>query len=119
MLGGRGDGSQRKGKGRQILREELGYTQDDPNRSMSANAPFTIVENFYCTGELGGSEGMATQLLQLRVLCLGFLQDGDIGVGVFPQSKEVLIGTFCLGGVVREGVGAGQTQVRQCADWLV
>src|SRR6266436_4932316 len=38
MLGGRGDGSQRKGKGQQILRENLGYTQDDPNRSMSANA---------------------------------------------------------------------------------
>jgi hypothetical protein len=25
------------------------------------------------------------ELLQLRVLCLGLLQDGDVGVGVFPD----------------------------------
>jgi hypothetical protein len=40
MLGGRGDGSQRKGKGRQILREKLGYTQEDPNRSSGLNHHF-------------------------------------------------------------------------------
>src|SRR5438874_8644138 len=27
-------------------------------------------------------------LLQLRVLLLGLLQDGDVGVGVFPESKK-------------------------------
>ena len=31
------------------------------------------------------------QLLQLRVLRFGFLQDGDIGVGVFPQREEILV----------------------------
>jgi hypothetical protein len=30
-------------------------------------------------------------LLQLRVLRLGLLQDGDVGVGVFPESEEVLV----------------------------
>ena len=30
-------------------------------------------------------------LLQLRVLRLGFFQDGDIGVGVFPEREEVLV----------------------------
>jgi hypothetical protein len=29
----------------------------------------------------------ASLLLQLRVLRLGYLQDGDVGVGVFPESK--------------------------------
>ena len=29
---------------------------------------------------------IATLLLQLRVLGLGLLQDGDVGVGVFPEA---------------------------------
>ena len=29
------------------------------------------------------------QLLQLRVLGLGFLQDGDVGVGVFPEREKL------------------------------
>ena len=31
------------------------------------------------------------QLLQLRILRLGLLQDGDVGVGVFPEGEEVLV----------------------------
>jgi len=31
-------------------------------------------------------------LLQLRVLRLGLLQDGDVGVGVFPEREEILVG---------------------------
>ena len=30
--------------------------------------------------------------LQLRVLRLGFLQDGDVGVGVFPEGEEIFVG---------------------------
>ena len=30
-------------------------------------------------------------LLQLRVFRLGFLQDGDVGVGIFPQRQKILI----------------------------
>jgi len=37
------------------------------------------------------------KLLQLRVLGFGFLEDGDVGVGVFPESKEILIGSAALG----------------------
>jgi hypothetical protein len=33
----------------------------------------------------------APRLLQLRVLRLGLLQDGDVGVGIFPKGKKVLI----------------------------
>jgi hypothetical protein len=39
------------------------------------------------------------QLLQLRVLRLGLLQDGDVGVGVFPERKEILIGGAGFGDV--------------------
>jgi hypothetical protein len=31
-------------------------------------------------------------LLQLRVLGFGLLQDGDVGVGVFPEREEIFIG---------------------------
>jgi hypothetical protein len=31
-------------------------------------------------------------LLQLRVLRFGFLQDGDVGVGVFPECEEIFVG---------------------------
>jgi hypothetical protein len=30
-------------------------------------------------------------LSQLRVLRFGFLQDGDVGVGVFPETEELLV----------------------------
>ena len=35
---------------------------------------------------------VATLLLQLRVLRLGFLQDGDVGVGIFPQREKIFVG---------------------------
>ena len=36
------------------------------------------------------------QLPQLRELRLRLLQDGDVGVSVFPERKKILIGGFCL-----------------------
>src|ERR1035437_2791201 len=39
---------------------------------------------------VGGREH--TFLLQLRVLRSGFLQDGDVGVGVFPERQEIFVG---------------------------
>jgi integrase len=32
-----------------------------------------------------------SRLLQLRVLRLGFLQDGNVGVGVFPEGKKIFV----------------------------
>ena len=43
--------------------------------------------------------------LQLRVLRLGFLQDGDVGVGVFLEGEEIFVGGFRLGGIACHGVG--------------
>jgi hypothetical protein len=37
--------------------------------------------------------------LQLRVLRLGFFQDGDVWVCVFPEAEEILIGGAGFGGV--------------------
>ena len=48
------------------------------------------------------------QLLQLRVVRLGFFQDGDVGVGVFPEGEEVLIGGAALVGVALEASQDGR-----------
>jgi hypothetical protein len=45
--------------------------------------------------------------LQLRVLRLGFFQDGDVGVGVLPAREEILVGIlaqFLFLRISREGV---------------
>ena len=42
-------------------------------------------------------------LLQLRILRLGFLEDGDVGVGVFPEAEEVLVGSACAGRIAAQG----------------
>jgi hypothetical protein len=34
-------------------------------------------------------------LLQLRVLCLGFFQDRDVGIGVLPEREEISVGSEC------------------------
>src|SRR6266853_1807305 len=44
-------------------------------------------------------------LQQLRVLCLGLLQDGDVGVGVFPDREEILISTASFCRIAGEAVG--------------
>jgi len=41
--------------------------------------------------------GRPPLLLQLRELRLGFLQDGDVGIGVFPEGEEILVGSFRFG----------------------
>src|SRR5271169_3943354 len=62
-------------------------------------------------------------LLQLRVLRFGLLQDGDVGVGVFPESKKIFvggerphassIGIRTLRGLRLQGIGTSHTQMRQ------
>jgi len=47
------------------------------------------------------------RLLQLGVLRLGLLQDGDVGVGVFPEGKKVLISGANFCGVALYDIGAG------------
>ena len=35
------------------------------------------------------------RLSQFRVLSLGFFQDGNVGIGVFPDREEILVGSQC------------------------
>jgi hypothetical protein len=46
-----------------------------------------------------------TRLLQLRVLGLRLLRDGDFGVGIFPEGEEILLGSAGFGGVALQRVG--------------
>jgi hypothetical protein len=73
--------------------------------------------------ELSSTKSTATNsLLQLRVLRLGFFQDGDVGVGVFPEREEIFvsregadagsIGIRTLRSSRLQGIGAGQSQMR-------
>jgi hypothetical protein len=49
------------------------------------------------TAEVASSAGLGRErLLQLRILRLGLLQDGDVGVGVFPRIKEVRLLSLAL-----------------------
>jgi len=50
--------------------------------------------------------------LHLRVLRFGFFQDGDVGVGVFPEREEILICRSGFDSVAVQEVGAGQGRAR-------
>src|SRR5215469_653172 len=56
------------------------------------------------------------RLLQLGVFRLGLLQDGDVGVGVFPQGEEILVGGAGFDGVALHEVGATQLQMGERAQ---
>src|SRR4029077_13214141 len=71
------------------------------NRLLTSTIAKTVADE----GSLSSSY---RQLLQFRVFRLGFFQDGDVGVGVFPKGEEVLIGGAGLGGVAGKSVGAGE-----------
>src|SRR6266699_4349159 len=58
-------------------------------------------------------------LLQLRVLCLSLLKDGDFKVGVFPECEEILIRGAALGNVALERVSASHLEMGQRADGFV
>jgi hypothetical protein len=59
------------------------------------------------------------ELLQLRVLRLSLGQDGDIGVGVFPEGEEIIVSSASFRSVTLQSVGAGEAEVGQRADGLV
>jgi hypothetical protein len=53
----------------------------------------------------------AGTLIQLGILRLSFLQDGEAGVGVFPDRKEVLISGTSLLLFIGANVSAGKTEL--------
>ena len=62
--------------------------------------------------QVNESGASSASLVQLRVLRLGFLQDGDVGVGVFPEGEEILVSRLGFGGIAGEDVGTGQANMR-------
>ena len=61
------------------------------------------------------ADSLAARLLQLRVFRCGFLQDGDAGVGIFPEGEESLVGRTGSCGVSLQRIGAGETESRVIA----
>jgi hypothetical protein len=43
-------------------------------------------------------------LLQLRVFRFGVFEDGNVGICIFPERKEILVGGACLGRITHEFV---------------
>ena len=48
------------------------------------------------------TQAWAPELLQFRVFGFRLFQDGNIGVGVFPEGEEILVGGLCLGRIPRQ-----------------
>src|SRR5262249_48214344 len=69
--------------------------------------------------EFSSSHRNQTPLLQLRVLGFGLFQHGNVGVGIFPECEEILIGSTCFCCVALHRIGSADLQVRQCANRLV
>jgi hypothetical protein len=51
--------------------------------------------------------------MQLGVFGFCGYEDGDIGVGVFPECEEIVVGGTSLRCVALKGIGAGKTEVRE------
>ena len=56
-----------------------------------------------------------TCLLQLRIFCLGLLQDGDVGIGVQPDHKKCCVSLTGFFVIPTELVGATQLQASKYA----
>src|ERR1700761_7018294 len=76
------------------------------------SATFVCQQNFV-------TETSGQQLLQLRVLGLGLLQDGDVGVSAFPEREEILVGGVGFYDVALQRTGPSEAEMRQRADGFV
>src|SRR5271169_555621 len=56
------------------------------------------------------------QLMQCRELGFGLLQDGNVGISIFPQREEFIIGGASLHGSFLHRIGAPELQMRECPD---
>jgi len=75
---------------------------------MFSGRPDRVWSDIRCTS-------IAAQSLQRRVLGFGLRQDGDVGIGVFPEGEEIFVGGASLVLVTCEYVGASKLQMCQCA----
>src|SRR5271156_1253165 len=61
-------------------------------------------------------DGRAAASLQLRILCLGVLQRGNVGVGILPKGDEILIDSVCLEDLTLHGRDPTQRGVSLAAS---
>jgi hypothetical protein len=59
-------------------------------------------------GDPAPAQAFDAELLQLRVFDLGFLQDGNIRIGILPESKEILVCSARAACVAGEGGAEGE-----------
>jgi hypothetical protein len=69
-----------------------------------------------CTKSRSGAK---VRSLQLGIIHLGLLQNGNVRVGVFPEREEIIVGSLRFGGVALHGLGAGELQMSESAEWEV
>src|ERR1700674_588648 len=60
-----------------------------------------------------------SESLQLCIFCLGLLQDGNVGIGVFPECEEVLISHASVRDVALQRIRACEVEMRQCTDGFI
>ena len=59
---------------------------------------------------------LLAESLQFRILCFGFFQDRDVGVRVFPDREEVLVGPLRVAYVALKSVCACKTETRESSE---
>lgn len=66
-----------------------------------------LLGNYYLE-DIDASQVGPLGLAQTRVFVFGLFQEGQVGIGVFPEREEVLVGGAGACRVAGEGQGAGQ-----------
>jgi len=56
--------------------------------------------------------------MQLQILRFGFLEDRDIGVGVFPEREKILICRLGFRSVALQHIGAGKLKVGESSNGI-
>ena len=90
------------------------------NYGVDDGLPDRVVSDFVAT-QSGGAYWIATprgtatkslkfqknssQLLQGRVFILGLAEDRDVGLGVFPESEEIVVGSAGFANITFHGIG--------------
>jgi hypothetical protein len=57
-------------------------------------------------------------LLQLGVFRLSLVENRDIGIGIFPESEEILVSGLRLDRISRQSERPAELQARQCSDGI-
>src|SRR5262249_16256999 len=99
-----------------VISEPLaGHERPTKNQSLTRtrregfSEPYRVLEATFPV--CGRPYRLSLKLLQLRVLRLGFLQDGNVRVGVFPKGEEILISGAGLCRIALRGVGAREAEM--------